>query len=208
MRRIKRWVDEVGRSLEYMLTGQKTFRVTTGELKAGFETITDRFKARQYQDDVKDVLWRRFAIKVEEPVIFELFAPDQAPSAGEDCPAHGVVGFYRPHLLGDRRTHLVFVVNNLPTPRFRAVYAHELVHAWERESGILPEERVLREGLARWVEYKLLLEAGRRDDAHKVLNVSRWAWGKGIRIVLDVEKQVGEAQVIETLRQQSLARRG
>lgn len=195
---VKTLVTQMGRSLEYLLTGESTYRITSADFK-NFDVVSDRFKARLVEDAVRDTLSARFGIRVQAPVLFELFEPDKPPSAGEDCPGHGVVGFYRPQVLREEKAHCVFVVKDLPRGRFKAVYAHELVHAFEREAGLLTGQRVLREGLARWVEYKLLLAEGAEREAAKVLNLSRWSWGRGVRVVLALEDRVGERNVVRAL---------
>jgi hypothetical protein len=201
---LKSLVTRVGRSLEYVLTGESTYRITSSDFK-NFDVVSDRFKARMLEESVRDTLTRRFGIRVQAPVLLDLFEADKAPSTGEDCPGHGVVGFYRPHRLRDDKAHVIFILQGMPRGRFKAVYGHELVHAFERETSFLNGNRVLHEGLARWVEYKLLRDEGAVREARKVLNLSRWTWGRGVRIVLALEERVGEKNVVEALRHETQA---
>ncbi|MHB2021118.1 MAG: hypothetical protein ACYCW6_29640 [Candidatus Xenobia bacterium] len=195
---MRKAITVAGRALEYSLTGESDYHITLGEFR-DFETVGDHFKAKLLEDGVRAWL-AELGIEVRAPVILEFFEDGKAPSPGEDCPGHGVVGFYRPHNLGGKGAHLVYVLRNLPKGRFKAIYGHELVHAWERENGVLKGHRVLREGLARWIEYKMLLREGAPREAAKVERLTRWSWGRGIRLVLEIEREHGPTGVVPFLR--------
>ena len=84
--------------------------------------------------------------------------------------------------------------------RFKAIVAHELAHAWEREQEILTSDRGLREGFARWIEYKVLQSEGLHAEAARVAGIRTWRYGRGVRTLLAVERKQGEGGVLEFIR--------
>lgn len=192
---IKRVATFAGRSLEFALTGQSDFAVITAEL-ADFKTVTDITKAKRALADIRTFIAHEFRIQVQAPVIIELFSDRDWTPASLRYVMRGAVGSYQPQPLGGSMAHAVHVLSGLSTGRFKAIVAHELVHAYEREIGILSSNRVLREGFARWVEYNVLVAEGERAEAQKLTRVRRWSSGRGILELLDLQRQGGVAAVL------------
>jgi hypothetical protein len=96
--------------------------------------------------------------------------------------------------------HMVYVLKGLQKKRFKAVLAHEMAHAFLREEDILKADRAMREGFARWVEYKILQSEGMEEEARKIRNLKTYRYGKAVNRILALEKEVGQDSVIDSLR--------
>lgn len=187
-----------GRTLEYALTGQSEFKITTSEF-ADHDIIRDLVVAKRLLDDLKLVLIERFDITVRKPVVIELITDDKRWSYTFSW-LEGSLGKYTSHKMIDEKYHLVYLLSGLPIKRFKAILAHELTHAFLYEVQLYCTNRACREGLARWVEYKILLAEGETGEAEKLLRIKHWIYGKGISKVIEIEKQTGEKNLFNELR--------
>lgn len=182
--------------IEFALTGQSEYQILSSKF-ADVEVIRDEVSGRMLLAEVREFLWNNFGIRVNSPVVLNLVRPGQI-----EYPlfqASGSLGKYRMYHLGEERAHLIFVVSGLKKLRFSGIVAHEYTHAFEREKGLLQHDWILREGLARWAEYKIMLESGAAKEAEKVLKIKHWMYGRGIRRILELEKVMGARQMLEYL---------
>lgn len=191
--RVKKIIERLGRTLEMALTGQSHFSIVTSEFKDA-EQIEDRVQARRVLEEARRVLRTDFGIEVSEPVVVELI------SEAEESKLNHRVGCYLPRALGEARIHTVYVRRGLERVRCKAILAHELAHAWERERDILKSEPVLREGFARWVEYKVLVADGAHAEARRLLGIRSWRFGRGLKVLRDLEREKGVRGVLEYVR--------
>lgn len=103
------------------------------------------------------------------------------------------LGFYRKPLNGAQAS--VFIEHGTPLDYLYGVVTHELVHAWQWENWPHEVARPLIEGLAMWVEYQSLLDAGAIHAARQPEMYGDETYGLGFRIALAVEKECGFDQV-------------
>jgi len=89
----------------------------------------------------------------------------------------------------------IYVIIGLPANLFRETVAHELAHAWlsENASHILDHDLV--EGFAEWVGYKVGQCLGDGFNP-PLMKEKRDPYGRGLRRMLDLERQGGIAAVI------------
>jgi hypothetical protein len=99
----------------------------------------------------------------------------------------------------DGKYHLVYVLRGLRKERFKAILSHELAHAYLYETELFSSNKAFREGMARWVEYKILLQEGEKEEAQKLLKLKSWHYGKGIARILELEKKTGERELVSYL---------
>lgn len=189
----------IGRRIESALTGETYYHFLKSDI-ASFELVKDRFKAGITSREVISLLGGRYGVTVGCPVILELFS-------GQDWDIHsiryrlaGSLGRYQPDLMGRNRIHCIYVLAGLPVPKFKSIFAHEYMHAFQRETGIFGHDRGLREGLARWIEYKVLLSEGAAGEAGKLLRIQRWSRGGGLKRILELEKEHTETGLMEYLK--------
>lgn len=194
---LEQLINRVGRTIEYALTGQSSFNLTTSEFSTA-AIIGSSVQARMALDEVREQLDQEFGIRLTWPVLLELKQPPALGWKAEAYNSEGNMGRYTLQEMGDKRAHQVMIIPGLPRPRFCALLAHELVHAFQREKGILVSNQGLREGMARWVEYRFLIRTAPKE-AEKLLKIRHFTFGKAIHAVLDYEKQHGVAATMAWL---------
>lgn len=182
----------LGRALEFALTGEADFRVTTlGGRPA--ERVTSTAQGRPLLKGVLDELDQEFGLRLREPVVLEVEKPKPLGWGTKRD-----VGRYRLEQYGQNRFHHVQLTPDLPRVRFRAVLAHELTHAWQRENGT-PEKHAMREGMARWVEYHVLHRGGMRQEAGQLLRVRYYLFGRAVGSILEYERRHGRRETLRWL---------
>jgi len=189
----------LGQTLERVLTGRSEFRFTTSEFHQT-PSVNDPIQARMVLKEVQSELEQSFGLSLQEPVLLNLERPPVRGWKAAVATPEAHIGRYVPRWLGERRVHRIMIVPGLDRPRFRAVLAHELVHAWQAEKGVLRRSRGLREGMARWVEYHVLLRAGRHAEARRLLGLRRFLLGRSWRSILDHERRHGRQATVDWLR--------
>lgn len=197
MQILEKVITTVGRALEFALTGQSDFRLTLSEFSES-PTVNGSVQARLVLDELRPALRREFGIQLAWPVLLELKQPPGWSWKATFYHAEGNLGRYVPHELGERKAHQVMIIPGLPRPRFRAILGHELVHAYQREAGILKKNRALREGMARWIEYHLLSTSA-PSEAQKLLKIRHYTFGKAVQVIVDYEKEHGTRATMEWL---------
>jgi hypothetical protein len=196
---IKRVATLAGRSIEFALTGQSDYAVITSELRE-FRIVNDLPRARRVLAETRELLAREYGIRIRRPVLIELFSGTDWSPPSLRYVMRGAVATYQSRELGAEQVHDVRVLSGLTRGRFKAVLAHELVHAYEREAEILTTHRALREGFARWIEYRILEEEGETREAGKLKRVRRWSSGRSIHELLEIERREGVAAVLAYVR--------
>ncbi len=111
--------------------------------------------------------------------------------------------FVREGSLGPRP--VVFIEHATPLAMAWGVVVHELVHSWQmgnwprKRSDGSEVPRVLVEGLAMWVEYVALLDAGAIHAAQLSERYGDPVYGAGFRLALSVEERHGFDAVKERI---------
>lgn len=195
------FLTRVGRAIEVALTGQSTFQLTKGEF-ATSATIDNRVQARMALDEVVGTLDREFGIRLEWPILLELQKPPAISWKATFYNPEGNLGRYTLQELGPRKAHQIQVTPGLTRVRFLAILAHEVVHAYQRESGILRGNQALREGMARWIEYRLLTRSN-SPEARKLLHLRMYTNGKSLQTLLDYEARHGTRETMSWLAAQA-----
>lgn len=197
---LKRILLTLGRGLEYIATGQSDYNLYShrGVL---YETVNDTYKAKEILAEMKEYLRDNFGLVIEAPIIIELYSGNEFSLKGKRRKTKGVLGQYHyENLPGKYMAHMIYISTGLEKRRFRAILAHEMTHAFLREAQLMNCDRYLREGFARWIEYKILLEMGLEKEAEKILDIKTWKYGKAVEKIFRLEKKVGTKGVIEVLK--------
>jgi hypothetical protein len=190
-------LNAVGRKLEYWVTGQSGFQIRTGDLTGG-STVNNETQAKLLLDDVRRELVQKFRIQLRWPVMLQLQRPPGVGWKATFYNPEGNLGRYTAYLLGSTPAHQIQIRPALPRARFRALLAHELIHAYQREANILPSNQALREGMARWAEYHFLLGSSPLE-AKRLLRIRHYTFGKAIHTILDYEKSHGTPETVRWL---------
>ena len=194
---VKVTFEKLGRALEYLLTGQSEFKIHTSEFAAN-DIVKDPVTAKKILEQIKVVLFEKFAIKIHRPIVIELIKDDKKWDYGFSWFAESL-GKYKSYELIDEKYHMIYILSGLRKERFKAILAHEMTHAYQRENELFIDNRVFREGLARWIEYKILLQEGEELEARKLLNIKHWIYGRGINRLIQLEKDTGEKELVSKL---------
>jgi hypothetical protein len=94
---------------------------------------------------------------------------------------------------GRRRT--IFVESGLPQITVVQTVAHEWAHAWQGENCPLLKDRLVREGFAEWVAYKVL-EAMGAVKKMALMKKRKDVYGQGLEHMSSLEREGGIAGVL------------
>jgi hypothetical protein len=189
----------IGRSIECTLTGGTDYHFLTSEI-ASFDRVGDRLKAGIVSREVKSFLSGKYGVNVKYPVVLELFSGQDWDIPSMRFRLAGTIGRYQMNLMGENRIHCIHILAGLGVPKFKSIFAHEYMHAFQRETGIFQRNRGLREGLARWMEYKVLVSEDASNEAGKLLRIKSWSHGGGLKRILEMEKEHTESGLVAYLK--------
>jgi hypothetical protein len=197
---VKKTILGIGRFLEFFTMGETDYKLHTTEGEE-FEEVSDLYKARTLVAQTKELMQDSFGIILTSPVIINLYSGSEFSLKDTKRELCGVLGQYHYENLGKNNlAHMIYIMKGLEKRRFRAVLAHEMTHAFLREAKLMNCDRYLREGFARWIEYKTLMGQGLKEDAKKILHIKTSKYGKDVEKIFRLEKKVGTQGVIEILR--------
>jgi len=188
------------RQIEFLFTGQADYMIYPDKISEN-DRIEDHIKAKKLQSEVEEYLTEKFNLKLEQPVFLEFYSGEQLSIKGLLMELSGTQGGYHFEKFGaSGQFHTIFMRKGLPRNKFKSILAHEVAHAFLREKTLVPTDRYLREGFARWIEYKILLDMGETEEAEKLKNIKNWKHGKAIEKVLKLEAKVGVKGVMDVFR--------
>lgn len=197
--RLGRALVRLGHALERACFGQSQSNYRTSQ-SAGADSVETPHQANKGLNEVRRQLYAEFGIELRWPILLELKCP---PGRGWKATFYNPEGNLARHSVMDLKgnpAHQVLVRPNLTTQRFRAILAHELTHAYQRESNFLNQNLGLREGMARWIEYHFLQGSA---EADRLLKLKHYTFGRSIRDILDYENRSGRPATMEWLRAQA-----
>jgi len=187
---------KIGRGIEFVFIGRSEYEPAIVDFD--FDRVENTIQAKILLKEVQGFLNTRFGINIKQPVVVELFSPFTAWQ-GAFYQFSGLLGRYRPCQLKGEKVHLVYVLKNLSREKCKGVIIHEVIHAYQREHGILARDKLLREGMSRWLEYKFFLSEGENKTAERLKIANSMLYGRGLRRVLELEKTLGEKKLLEYL---------
>lgn len=190
-------LTSVGRFVEYQLTGQADFRLSAPDTKA--RTVSTELEGKLQLDEVREQLNAEFGLRLKWPIFLEVQAPPPMGWKAGFYHSEGNLGRYQVKDLGERQGHHITIRPGMHVPVFRAILAHELVHAYQTEHQLLRSNLAMREGMARWVEYHFLKKP-RPKDAEKLLKLRHFTFGKSIQTVISYEKEHGRNKTLSWLK--------
>ena len=199
---ILNFLTSIGRFIEYQLTGESDFRIRAPF--AGVRTVQTDLEGKLQLDTVRPELMREFGLQTRWPILLEVKKPPPLGWKGGFYHSEGNLGRYEYKRLGANQGHHITIRPDLQTAVFRAILAHELVHAAQTEGELLVGNQALREGMARWVEYHFL-KADRPGEAERLRKLRHYTFGKAIETILEYEKKHGRHETLQWLRTFDLA---
>ncbi len=193
---ILEFLTKVGRLLEYQLLGQADFRIQLPNVKV--RTVETDLEGKLQLDSVRAELQREFGLTLRWPILLEVKKPPPLGWKAGFYHSEGNLGRYQANSLGAHQSHHVTVRPGLRVVVFRAIAAHELVHAAQTENGMLLGNQALREGMARWVEYHFL-KHDCPDEAERLRRLRHYTFGKAIETILEHEAENGRQATLRWL---------
>jgi hypothetical protein len=197
--RIGRVLVRLGHALERACFGQSQSNYATSQV-ANAQVVATSHQANHALAEVRRQLSGEFGIDLRWPILLELKPP---PARGWKATFYNPEGNVARHCVIDLKgnpAHQVLVRPNLERTRFKAVLAHELTHAFQREANFLNQNLGLREGMARWIEYHFLQGSA---EAIRLLKVKHYTFGRAVRDIVDHENRQGRPATIRWLREQA-----
>lgn len=184
---------------EKCLTGHSEYKLVLNDFDVmGKAVVTEGLVAKKLAERMKRRLSERFGITVTLPVVVELVDRSKTRSYVFEW-SEANLGKYHSQLMIDENYHMVYVAKGLGRQRFNAIIAHELTHAFLSEQKLFAGKQYLREGLARWAEYRILQEEGLAPEAEKLLKIRSWKHGRALANMLELEKKAGKKGLVPFL---------
>lgn len=131
------------------------------------------------------------------PVVMKLVTGKELDEIMAKSPYKGaIVGL---HWFADGK-HYIYMMKNTGKDDFYGTVCHEMTHGWQVET-CPGQGKILKEGLAVWVEYKALMWDGAYVKARSLnQNIADPVYGVGYRYIQKLEDQYGESGVLEQVR--------
>jgi hypothetical protein len=170
----------------------------------GVRTVETDLEGKLQLDSVRTELAREFSLGTRWPVLLEVRKPPPLGWKAGFYHSEGNLGRYESKQLGSNQGHHITVRPGLRTSVFRAILAHELVHAAQTEGELLLGNQALREGMARWVEFHFLRK-DQPEEAERLRKLRHYTFGKAIETILEYEKRHGRQETLRWLRSFDLA---
>ena len=145
---------------------------------------------------VKATLAKEFGIFINYPVKYFLVKSEELDNVYSGTYRGSEIGLHR-YANG---VHEVYIMKGMSEDSFEATLAHELTHAWQIERCVPEQDLVVREGFARWIEYKYLDFIGAYVLANRVKNDADPVYGVGLKKMFELEDKIGDKAMTNRVR--------
>ncbi|MGM9998132.1 MAG: hypothetical protein ACI38Q_01850 [Candidatus Bruticola sp.] len=183
-------LNYIGRYIEFLLTGQSDFKITTSEFEKA-EIINNEIQAKMALQEVKDYLKKEFSISLTYPTVIKIGQPKTWAWKWHMTANFNHIGNYCYQQMGQAYTHMITIVPGLERTKFKSVLCHELTHAFQAEHEMLRNFKGYKEGMARWVEYHFLMDNHLETEAAKLNNIGMVLLGNMLNKILLYEREHG-----------------
>lgn len=163
-----------------------------------YEVIDKQTQAEAVMRDVVATMGSRFGLRITTPVQIHLVEAKEMDKLFSGSPYHGAeIGLYTGISNGK---HQLYVMKGWARDQCAGITAHELTHAWQTENVPADQDLVLREGFAKWVEYKYYDLIGAYTYSQQIRETADPVYGVGFFAVLDAEAAVGAPKVADLMK--------
>ncbi len=170
---IIKFLNCLGRYIEFLLTGQSDFKITTSEFEKA-KIIDNEVQAKIALQEVRVYLKKSFSINLVNPVVIKLGQPQTWAWKLRITSGFTHIGNYCYEQMGENSAHMITIVPGLE---------HEMLRNFKG----------YKEGMARWVEYHFLLDSQRQAEAKKISGFGLVLLGNMLNKILLYEKKHGRA---------------
>ncbi len=165
--------------------------------------VSDPQYAHALYRRVRAALYNRLGMALREPCRLKLVNRSQLAELIDKSSLYSLDADSRGRCFGlfirEGRHRAIFVEYGLPQIVMMEVMAHEFAHAWQSERDILMPSAE-QEGFAEWAAYKLLESWGCSRRSQRMLRRDD-IYGRGLKIMLQWEREAGELGVLERAKQ-------
>lgn len=155
--------------------------------------ITAQKDADALLSKIEDFVHGRFGMSVKSPVKVIIATGEQLDSMYTGAYKGAESGLYK--INGG--VHCLYILTGMNKDAFMGCVAHEYTHAWQWENAPNNQDSILKEGFAKWIEYKYYQSAGAYTEANRVMALADPVYGVGFKLMLNVEDKRGEKGVVE-----------
>lgn len=174
------------------------FLVSFNQLRADDtpSVIETQEDAEKIFEKAKDKLDEKFGMRFNLPIQVKMVTIEEMDRVAKNRINKNIVGL---HSFRDG-VHYIFMVKGKGRDPFYGTMCHEMTHAWQEEN-CSDQSDVLEEGLARWVEIKMLMWDGACRYAQLIHQNTRGeTYGVGYRYILTLEDKFGTKGVLEEVK--------
>ncbi|MCD4783615.1 MAG: basic secretory family protein [Candidatus Eremiobacteraeota bacterium] len=140
----------------------------------------------------KESLRSKLGMVFHRPFEIKLVTGKEMDKITKASPYHkNIIGLHRYR----KGVNYIYMLDDVGKDRFYGTMCHEMTHGWQDEN-CPGQTRILREGLARWVEVKALQWSGAHTLARQIHRTADPIYGVGYKFILKVEDKYGEKGVL------------
>ena len=196
---IKKIFTEFVRICDYFISGRKEFSITTDGFDEDKYPFIDNINiGKKILKIVNEYISDRYAIVVINPVVLEIVKSKEKDYWNFTWKEENL-GKYHSQKMINEKYHMIYIMSGLPIKRFKAIVAHELMHAFLYEQKLFVDDQASREAMARWIEYKVLKDLNSRKDVQHILKIKTLKHGSGFKEILKMEKRAGKKPLVRFL---------
>ena len=141
--------------------------------------------------EAKQILLTNFGIVIRLPIKTQVVTGKKLDEFYHGKYRGAEIGLYRYGASG----HEIYIMVDQEKDEALATLIHEMTHAWQTESCPANQDIIVKEGFARWVEYKSLDKIGAYVLANRIKQQADPVYGVGFKKMLEWEDKVGEKQL-------------
>ena len=148
-------------------------------------------------DKAMKTLNTKLGMSFKKPVVMKVVTGKELDEIARKSPYKGaIVGL---HWFQNGKHH-VYMMKDTGRDDFYGTLCHEMTHGWQIEN-CPGQTKVLKEGLAVWVEYKSLMWDGAYAKARSLnRNIADPIYGVGYRFIQTLEDKYGEKGVLDAVK--------
>lgn len=177
------------RACDFFISGRKEFEFTSNSFDVYKKNmVTDRIVGKKILADIQRHIEKQYSIKINNPIVLELIKESEQRGLSFEWKTENK-GKYHSQIMINEKYHMIYISSGLIISKFKSIASHELMHAYLYEKKLYTDSQPLREAMARWIEYKVLIDLGEKKEAKKLMNIKTLQFGSGFKKILQAEKK-------------------
>lgn len=158
---------------------------------AEYKIIKNDADLNAIYSEAQQILLKNFGMALRLPVKMQVVTAKKLDELYSGKYRGAEIGLYRYGNSG----HEIYIMSDQEKDSALATLIHEMTHAWQTEACPRNQDIVVKEGFARWIEYKSLDKIGAYVLANSIKQHADPVYGVGFKKMLEWEDKVGEKQL-------------